>query len=178
MFERWKLKRRLAEVGRTTARLQKQLDARKADRSEYQHLEWDEHEAIKDIEHGFDYVEGTRLLRLARDLDIELPPHEDDAMWFNDTGESGFMWFTSKGRAHVRKLIDTEKARRFEVKTLWVTKIILPLAGVIVGIIGALTGLIAVSRHPTREPDKKTPIHEQLLRGKAMTADLEPDAQK
>jgi hypothetical protein len=40
-----------------------------------------------------------------------------------------------------------EKARRFEVKTLWVTKIILPLAGVLVGIIGALTGLVAVFQH-------------------------------
>jgi hypothetical protein len=32
----------------------------------------------------------------------------------------------------------------FEVKTQWVTKIILPLAGVLVGIIGALTGLVAI----------------------------------
>jgi hypothetical protein len=54
---------------------------------------------------------------------------------------------TPNGRYQARKLIDAEKARRFEVRTLWVTKIILPLAGVLVGIIGALTGLVAVLQH-------------------------------
>jgi hypothetical protein len=147
MFERWKLKRRLADINRTTARKQKELDARKADKTEYEELEWDEYGAIRDIEHGFDYIEGTRLLRVARDLDIEVPHYSDETMWVNDTGESGFMWFTSKGRAHVRKLIDEEKARRFEVKTLWVTKFWIPLLAAGIGIIGALTGLVAVLEH-------------------------------
>jgi hypothetical protein len=141
------LKRRLAKIYRTTARKQKELDARKADKTEYEELEWDEYGAIRDIEHGFDYIKGTRLLRVARDLDIEVPHYRDETMWANDTGESGFMWFTSKGRAHVRKLIDEEKARRFEVKTLWVTKFWTPLLAAGVGIIGALTGLAAVLQH-------------------------------
>jgi hypothetical protein len=47
-------------------------------------------------------------------------------------------WFSAKGRTNLRKLIDEEKARRFEVKTLWVTKFWLPLLAALVGIIGAL----------------------------------------
>jgi hypothetical protein len=147
MFERWKLKWRLAEIQKTTARKQKELEARKADKIEYQELEWDEYGAVKDVEQHFDYLEGTRLLGVARDLDIEVPHYTDNTMWVNDTGESGFMWFTSKGRAHVRKLIDEEKARRFEVKTLWVTKFWIPLLAALIGIIGALTGLVAIWQH-------------------------------
>jgi len=48
---------------------------------------------------------------------------------------------------HLRKLVDAEKARRFEIKTLWVTKFWLPLLAALVGIIGALTGLAAVLQH-------------------------------
>ena len=64
------------------------------------------------------------------------------------TGPSEFVhWLSAQGRGHVRKLIDEEKARRFEAKTRWVTKFIVPLLAPLVGIIGALTGLIAVLRH-------------------------------
>ncbi len=55
--------------------------------------------------------------------------------------------FTPRARSHLRKMIDEEKARRFEVKTLWVTKLILPLLAALIGIIGALTGLVAVLHH-------------------------------
>jgi hypothetical protein len=44
-------------------------------------------------------------------------------------------------------LIGEEKARRFEVKTLWVTKFWIPLLAASIGIIGALTGFFAVLQH-------------------------------
>jgi len=162
MFEMWKLKRRLRKIGRTKQKETKKLKKRKADSYAFQQLEWDEQEAIKDAENFFDYKEGQRLRQQAVALDVEIPPTTDLTMWVDDTGESGLMWFTSRGRAHVRKLVDEEKARRFEVRTLWVTKIILPLAGLIIGIIGAITGLIAVSRKAPQQ-EKKPPAFERLM---------------
>ena len=54
---------------------------------------------------------------------------------------------TSHGRAKVRSLVDAERSRRFEAKTLWLTKFWLPLLAALVGIIGALTGFVAVLQH-------------------------------
>ena len=75
-----------------------------------------------------------------------------DIDWGTDEGiihreGDGPTLVTLKGRAHIRKLIDEEKARRFEVKTLWVTKFWVPLLAALIGIIGALTGLVAVLQH-------------------------------
>jgi hypothetical protein len=67
-----------------------------------------------------------------------------------------------KGRALLRDLIHKEKERRFEAKTRWVTKFWLPLLAALVGIIGALTGLIAVSRKAPPQ-ETKPPSHERLV---------------
>src|SRR6266849_1819757 len=99
MFKVWRLKWLLWKVGWTTARERKKLKARNADGSEFQELGWAEQEAVQDLEQGLDHLEGTRLLRLARKLDVEVPPLTDAEMWHDDTGESGYAWFTSKGRA-------------------------------------------------------------------------------
>jgi|SRR6267378_612755 len=105
-----------------------------------------EYAKVMDAEKELDGAVGQLLLHEARSLDVELPTIEDKTMWFEARG-SERIWLSPRGRAHVRKLIDEEKGRRFDVKTRWVTKIILPLAGVLVGIIGALTGLVAVLQH-------------------------------
>ncbi len=148
MFEMWKLKRRFRKIGRTKEKETKKLKKQKADSYAFQQLEWDEQEAVKDAENFFDYKEGQRLRQQAVALDVEIPPITDLTMWVDDTGESGLMWFTSKGRAHL------------------VTKIILPLAGLIIGILGAITGLIAVSRKAP-QPEKKPPTFERLIEVRA-----------
>jgi hypothetical protein len=87
----------------------------------------------------------TEIRQEAQELDIEFPPLEDEGMWHR--GEDQSLSLKFRGRAYLRERIDKEKTRRFDAKTLWVTKIILPLAGVLVGLIGAATGFIAVWRH-------------------------------
>jgi hypothetical protein len=167
MFNVWKLKWRLRKVSWTTAREKKKLRERNADRSEFQELEWSEQEAVKDLEQGLDYIEGTRLYRLARKLDVEVPPITDAEIWVDDTGESGYAWFTSKGRSLIGKQIDEVRARRFEVKTLWVTKIIIPLGSLLIAFLGLLVGMIALSRRNAPEPEKKPPTFERLLKADA-----------
>jgi hypothetical protein len=93
-------------------------------------------------------LEKRRSMRLhveASKLDIDVPPRDDREIW--DEEGLNETYLTLKGRNHLRKLIDAEKARRFEVKTIWVTKFWLPLLAALVGIIGALTGLVAVLQH-------------------------------
>jgi hypothetical protein len=51
-----------------------------------------------------------------------------------------------KGRALLRELIHREKERRFEATARWI-KLFTPLVAAVVGIIGAITGLVAVLRH-------------------------------
>jgi len=105
-----------------------------------------EYAKVLDAEKELDGAVGQLLLHEARSLDVGGPPAEDKTMWFQARGSKGF-WLTSRGRAHVRKLIDEERGRRFEVKTRWVTKLILPLLAALIGIIGAITGLVAVLQH-------------------------------
>jgi hypothetical protein len=87
----------------------------------------------------------TQIRQEAQELDIEFPPLEDLGMWNRDTDQSLVLKF--RGRAFLRERIDKEKTRRFEVKTLWITRFWLPLLAALVGLIGAATGFVAVWRH-------------------------------
>jgi hypothetical protein len=78
-------------------------------------------------------------------LDTYYPQADDEGMWHTD--KDGSLILSFRGRAYLRELIDKEKSRRFDVGTRWVTKIILPLLTLLIGVIGALTGLVAVSQH-------------------------------
>jgi hypothetical protein len=144
MFDLWRLKRAERKAwDKFIAHAQPVLEGRK--------------ELPKDLKpellHNYELAEfkvelfqSRSLVSQAESLDIVLPPDSDGGSWkTNKLYTHPFL--TPKGRYQVRKFIDAEKARRFEVRTLWVTKIVLPLAGVLVGIIGALTGLVAVLQH-------------------------------
>ena len=144
----WRLKLRRWRRQRLYAKLIRIINKRGGpDRDGiYSDIHGNELEEMRGIEGAIDFAISVRLTDKARALDVEIPENSD-GMWTGVKGNRDQLFLSSRGRAHLRKLIDAEKARRFEVKTLWVTKIILPMAGTIVGIIGALTGLIAVLRH-------------------------------
>jgi hypothetical protein len=102
---------------------------------------------VRDIlTHEIERRIGVSLCDEATNLDIEVPPKSDLEVW--QPSDDGIPFrMSTRGRAHLRTLIAAEKARRFEVKTLWITKFWLPLLAALVGIIGALTGLAAVLQH-------------------------------
>jgi hypothetical protein len=97
------------------------------------------------IDERIDRFLDSEIRQEAQELDIELPPLDDLGMWHRDTDQSLFLKF--RGRAYLRERIDKEKTRRFEVKTLWITRFWLPLLAALVGLIGAATGFVAVWRH-------------------------------
>jgi hypothetical protein len=97
-------------------------------------------------ENMVDVKRTVALSHEARSLDLELPPTNETEFWFHKPN-STYIWLTPKGRSHDRKLIDDERGRRFEVKTRWVVKLILPVLAGLIGVLGAITGLVAVFRH-------------------------------
>lgn len=100
---------------------------------------------IDHINFQIESFRSNQLLHEATKLDIRFPDPEDPECW-RDMEFLGikFSPLSPNGRFVLRSKIDAEKARRFEVKTLWVTKFWLPLLAALVGIIGAVTGLVAV----------------------------------
>jgi hypothetical protein len=98
---------------------------------------------IRDEEIEFEM--SRSILLEAKELDVDIPDTNDQVIWIPD--RFGTPYLNSRGRSRLRKLIDEEKNRRFEVRTRWVTKFVLPLVAALIGIIGALTGLVAVLQH-------------------------------
>jgi hypothetical protein len=137
-YKRWRLRRAFAADT-------KKLEKTKPTRDQINELYLAYHFDFEQAEDAIDERVGRRLFDEARSLDVETPVALEEGMWRK--GNDGSMWFSPKGRAHVRKLIDDEKERRFGVKTRWVTRLILPLLAALVGIIGAITGLVAVMQH-------------------------------
>jgi hypothetical protein len=135
---RYKRSRALAALDRK----KKILEDKNASLSEIQRLIEVGFVEINELDEEIAHIVGLRLSREAISLDLEVP--DDEETWEKGEKHAGF---TAKGRAQVRKVIDAEKARRFEVKTLWITKFWLPLFAALIGIIGALTGLVAVLQH-------------------------------
>lgn len=131
---------------------------------EFSQLEYDHYLERKNIDNSIEYLLSQRLLDEANNLDVPKPPYTEKEMWEREEEDGEvMMWLSASGRAHLRKLISEEKARRFESRTLWITKFWLPLLAALIGIIGALTGLIAVSRKPA-EPKQKPPAYEQTIK--------------
>jgi hypothetical protein len=144
MFEVWKLKLKIWRLRRVFAPHHEKLELKKAPPEEFEALEVEEFEAVREIEKEIDIIEGGRLFRRATHLDVETPPLSEKEMWQDEYGGRR-IWFTPKGRAHVRKLIDEEESRRFDAKSRWVTKIILPLLSFLLAIIGTTTGLVSIN---------------------------------
>jgi hypothetical protein len=145
MFDLWRLTRRRRKTMRWAKKRYDQLIAMKAPQEQIEEHIQNDLSNQEVIDKAIQQLMFERLFDASQVLDIELPPFSDAQIWESD--EDGKVRFTTKGRTLLRKLIDEEKARRFDVKTLWVMKLILPLIAALVGIIGALTGLFAVLQH-------------------------------
>jgi hypothetical protein len=143
MFKVWQLRWSLWKIQRAFAKDHQKLVKEKASREEFEKLDAAEYFEVRDVEREIDCQIGRHLFDVARSLDVEIPSRSDSEMWTTRDDDMR-VWLSSKGRAKVRKSVDEEKARRFEVKTQWVTRLILPLLGLLIGVLGAITGLIAV----------------------------------
>jgi hypothetical protein len=135
------------------------LRARKASNAEYAEFTADCVHDDEVLDEQFALFLSSRVIDEARELDIEVPT--DTPVWdHTDDGERAYL--KAATRAELRKRVDEEKTRRFEAKTLWITRIILPLAGLLVGIIGALTAFVSVMNQ-RQQTEKKNPVSLERL---------------
>jgi hypothetical protein len=144
MLEVWRLHRKrrklVAQADRDAAAAMKANDNQRA-----MAIAADNYLACQQIDERVSRFLDSSIRQEAQELDVAFPPLDDAEMWSHDEDQNLRLSF--RGRAYLRKLVDEEKARRFEVKTLWVTKFWIPLLAASIGVIGALTGLVAVLQH-------------------------------
>jgi hypothetical protein len=139
VFDLWRLRR---ERRRVFFKYEKEIAAAGKNSPEAYQLMADQHGDCESLDCRMDFIMDQDIRLEAQELDIVLPPVDQAEMWRRDQDQN--LYLSQNGRFHVRSLIDEEKGRRFDVKTRWVTKIILPVVASLVGILGAITGLIAV----------------------------------
>lgn len=147
MFKLWRLKWQRFRINLRYERTIKQLNSQKKDTDEASYNKFNELDVVDTY---IDMELADSLLQEAKELDVDYPHLRGDALdspLWEENQYSGRPFLSAQGRFELRKKIDEEKTRRFNVQTLWVTKFWVPLLAALVGIIGALTGLAAVLQH-------------------------------
>ncbi len=127
------------------AELEKVLAFKRNDPTKSMQIAADCYLACQRIDNQISHILDNDMRQEAQELDIAFPPVEDREMWAQDYDQSLILTF--RGRSYLRERMDKEKQRRFDVKTMWLIKFWFPLLGALIGIIGSLTGLVAVIRH-------------------------------
>jgi hypothetical protein len=82
----------------------------------------------------------TRFLLSQADKRLLPHPNSDDAEMWETTQQSGYHVLTASGVAHIRGLLREEQKEERARMTFWVSVV----GGGIIGIVGALTGLVSV----------------------------------
>lgn len=154
VIEQWKDSLAIRRFDRLQQRMMEEWTKRSIQDEDSQELETRRREAHRKMHDAQILREFHRTRKLARKLmhyDLDLLDAQE--FWYEkpliDRSDSSrnsvpVRYLTRAGRLHARKLIDAEKTRRFEAATFWVTKFWLPLLASLVGILGAITGLVAV----------------------------------
>jgi len=144
MLDLWRLKRERRKVIHEYERDLRNLKLKKAPPEDFEGLRHQEYLDLQSEDDGINRFLSDQLWEEAREYDVAIPTGA--GVW-EDSIFGDRKYLNMATRAKLRRLIDEEKSRRFEVKTLWVTRLILPILGGLVGVIGALTGLVAVLHH-------------------------------
>jgi hypothetical protein len=116
----------------------------KASQDDRYAVEAQEYQELQEVDREIDMEMSDLLFREAKRLDVDIPPVRDGMIWFTDE-HTKRVWLTPRGRYTVRKLVDEEKGRRFEVATRWV-KLLLPIITALAGLLGVIAGLVAVAK--------------------------------
>ena len=101
-----------------------------------QALDAEEYFEGKIVDEAVNVFLSDRLLDQASHYDIEIP--QDDASWtYTEDGQKHYL--NARARAALRDLIHPAKTRNFEEWARWI-----PFVMAIAGLIGVITGLVAV----------------------------------
>jgi hypothetical protein len=148
MFDVWRLKIRRRKAAREfRAGRMKLRKEKKTTGDEYTRFCYEEYETLTGFDIEIDVLLSERLSQEALELDVEMPSYDDQKYWWKDE-YTQVKHLTSDGRSHLRKLVDEEKTRRFEVTTRWIKLIALlaPVIGAAAGLVGAMIGWVAIHK--------------------------------
>jgi hypothetical protein len=87
------------------------------------------------------------MIAEARKFNIDLPSIEEKEAWIGLDLAFGLPFLSNKGKLMMRRAIDEEQIRRREVAAWWWKTVIIPTLAALTGVIGALTGHVAVLHH-------------------------------
>jgi hypothetical protein len=148
MFDLWRAKWKKRKTERKfRTDLEKLKNNKNATREDFAIHSSDEYSEMKGFDEWIESILSNRLTEEARELDIEMPGYNDRTCW-QQFEESEVWYLTSHGRSLVRKLVDDETTRRFEVTTRWIKLIgmLAPVLGAVAGVIGAMIGWVAIHK--------------------------------
>jgi hypothetical protein len=156
----WKLRYHEFQFNRWYEKEHAKLLKNHAAQIDFAALQAEEQFTLGEIQDEIDRIRASALAKKAYDFDVELPPLADADMWkYTDDGQHVFL--SKKGRAHVRKLIHEEYGRHFDITYGFFTRIVFPGIALLVGVLGAYTGYLAVKQ---KQPDQKNvPVHQNYF---------------
>ena len=139
LMYRWELRK--LQRGRAKVRLaykqeKEQAKTDKKPRDEIamiDHMAWSEEELVDD---EIESLESRYLIESAERLILPIPTFSKDSDAWRQSSQLGLYLLTRQGMATLRSTIRAERKERREAKMIWIAAI--------TGILGVLTGLIAV----------------------------------
>lgn len=146
-FRLWQLKRRRKQLQEKYAKKRKELLAYGSKNpTAALELQADEYYENQNTDEWIDAFRSSYLIEQAIDLDVETPPVTDDSEFWQYTDDHENWYLSRKGRDLVQDLINKKKDKDSEdwarFARIWV-----PIIAGIAGLIGTITGLVAVAYH-------------------------------
>lgn len=109
-------------------------------------LQADEYYESKAMEEWIDSFRSSYLIDQAIDLDVETPTVSDGSEFWQFTDDGEHWYLNRKGRDLVQDLINKKKDRNSEDLARF-GRVFVPIITSIGGVIGIITGLVAVLQH-------------------------------
>jgi hypothetical protein len=143
----WRLEWQIARTMRVHDRTIKRLKQRKASSEE---IEMEAQEASWDSDTIRDEIESIKSFHLiGRAIRLGLPTPrfkaveaDEDETW--ERGITGKYYLSRAAQTELRSRIRLEKKEQREVTAFWVKDVLVPALSVLIGILGATAGLIAI----------------------------------
>ena len=143
MRGKWNSRRRYFEIASRYAALKKEFAY---DSEKCAELERQMQSELLKLQLDWEHRESGRLIWEGDHLDVDLSLLRDKEYCENwDDPKRPLL--NSKGRQALRRAIDEERIRRREEFAWWWKTMLIPVLAAATGVIGALTGLIAVLHH-------------------------------
>lgn len=141
-----KLQREIDQIKRAYDRDVEHLRQKGASQDEIQGLLQDASFETDMAQEQIQIILSARLFHEANRLGIPSPRYTDAGSDLWEQAHNGQIYLSVKGQSYLRSSIRQEEKERREATAFWVKDILVPVLSMLLGIIGATTGLVAIFR--------------------------------